>query len=105
MTLSATWHFGPEFGREHPLRLSVCGITRAEERYKLLGSVALIHVEGEQTAVHAEDVTSQALQLSFLIVPCRAVTFYEGQDIGHELYDAIRINGEGIRKFGAEVYG
>jgi len=39
--------------------MPVCFIS--EERHKLLGSVAPIHVEGEQTAVLATDVTSQAL--------------------------------------------
>ena len=40
----------------------------------MLGSVALIHVQGEQTAVHARDVTSQALQDSLVMVRSRAVT-------------------------------
>ena len=103
MTPAATWHFGPEFGREHLLNLPVCCI--AEERHKLLGSVAPIHVEGEQTAVLATDLTSQALQGLLVTVPGRAVTCYEGQDVGHERYDAVRIKVVGIRRFGAEVYG
>ena len=84
MTTAATRHFGPEFGREYTLHLPVCGITCAEERYEFLWSVAPIHVEGKQTAVLAADVTSLALQLSLVMVPGRAVTFYEGQDVGHE---------------------
>jgi len=63
---AATWHFGPEFGREHILHLLVCGVTCTEERYKLVWSVAPFHVEGKQTAVLAADVTNQALQLFFL---------------------------------------
>ena len=103
MTPAATWHFGPEFGREHLLHLPVCCIS--EELHKLLGSVAPIHVEGEQTAVLATDVTSQALQGSLVVVPDRAVTCYEGQDVGHERYDAVRIKILGTRTFGAEVHG
>ena len=102
MTPSATWHFGPEFGREH-LYLPICCI--AEERHKLLGSVAPILVEGEQTAVLATDVISQALQGFLVTVSGRAITCYEGQDVGHEQYDAVRIKVVGIRRFGAEVYG
>ena len=89
MTPSATRHFGPEFGCKHPLHLSVFGVTRAEESYKLLGSVAPIHVEGKQTGVLAADIAIQALQLSFVILPGRAVTFYEGQDVGDERYDDV----------------
>jgi len=95
LTPAATWHFGPEFGREHLLHLPVCDVTCAEERYKFLWSVAPIHVEGKHIAVFAADVTSQALQLS-VTVPGRGVTFYEGQDIGHERYDAERIKIVGI---------
>ena len=62
----------------------------------MLGSVAPIHVEGEQTALLATDVTSQALQGSLVMVPGRAVTCYEGQDVGHERYDAVRIKVIGI---------
>jgi len=91
LTPAATWHFGPKFGREHPLLLPVCGITSAEERYELLWSIAPIHVEGEQTAVLAADVTSQALQLALFMVPGRVVTYYEGQGVGHERYIAVGI--------------
>ena len=96
MTPAATWHFVPEFGREHLLHLPVCGVSCAEERYKFLWSVAPTHVEGKQTAVLAADVTSQALQLSSVMIPGRVDSFYEGQDIGHERYDAVRIKIVGI---------
>jgi len=45
LTAAATWHLGLEFGRELPLHLSVCDVTCAKERYKLMWSVAPIHVE------------------------------------------------------------
>ena len=63
-----------------------------------------IHVEFEQTAVLAADVTSQVLQLSLVAVPSRPSMFNEGQDVGHERYDAVRIKVVGTRRFGAEVY-
>jgi len=88
------WHFGPEIGREH-LQLPVCWID--EERRKLLDSVDPIHVEGEQTAVHAADVTSQDLQLSPVTVPCREVQLYKVHDVGQERYDSVRIKIIGIR--------
>jgi len=69
----------------------------------MLGSVALFHVKGEQTAVLATDVTSQALEGSLVMVPGRTVTCYEEQDVGHERYDAVRIKVLSIRRFGAEV--
>ena len=69
---TAPRNFGPEFGCKHPLHLPVC-IARVEERQEWRGSVASIPVEGEQTAVFAADVASQALQLSPVVVPCRAV--------------------------------
>ena len=47
-----------------------------------MGSVAPIHVQGEQAAVLAADVTSKALQLSPVTVPGRAVMFHEGQEVG-----------------------
>ena len=50
-----------------------------------------IHVEGEQTAVLASDITSEALQLSLVKIPGRTVTFYEGRDVGHERFDAVGI--------------
>jgi len=105
LTPGATGHFGPEFRREHPLHLPVCGIIPAEESHKLLGNIDPIHVEGEQTAVLAADITSQALQVLILTVLGRAVTFYEGQDFRNERYDAVRIKVVGIRSFGVEVYG
>jgi len=52
----------------------------------MFGSVAPIHVEGEKTAVLAADITSQALQLSPVMILGRAVTSYEFQ------YDAVRID-------------
>jgi len=82
---TATWHFGPEFGLEHHLHLAVCGSNLAEESDEVLGIVTPIHVEGKHTAVLAADVTSEALQLSPVTVPGLAVTFYEGQDVGHKL--------------------
>jgi len=102
LTPASTWHFGPEFGREH-LQMPVYCI--AEERHKLQGSVAPIHVESEQTAVLAANVTSQALHGSLVTVSGRAVTCYEGQDVGRVRYDAVPIKVVGIRRFGAEVYG
>jgi len=102
LTKSATGHIGPEFGSEFPLHQPVCCFT--EERYELLGCVAPIHVEGEQTALLAADIASQASQLSFFMVQCRAVSSYEGQHVGHERYNAIRIKEIYNRKFGAEVY-
>jgi len=68
MTPAATRYFGPEFGRQHLLHLPVCAVTRDEERYKMLGRVAPIHVESKRTAVRAADVATQALQLSFILV-------------------------------------
>ena len=91
MTPTAKWHFGPEFGLEHPLHLDVCGFNLAEESDELQGSVTPIHVEGKQTAVLAADVTNQALQLSLVIVPGRSVTFHEDQNVGHERFDAVGI--------------
>jgi len=69
----------------------------------LLGSVAPIHVQGEQTAVLAADVTCQALQLSFVTVPCRVLPLDNVHDVGHEWYDSVGI--KGIRRFGSEVLG
>jgi len=60
LTPAATRHFGHEFGREHPLHLSV-RVARVEERDELFGNVAPIHVEGEQIAVLAADVACLAL--------------------------------------------
>ena len=71
----------------------------------MLGSVALFHVKGEQTAVLATDITSQALHSSFVRVPGRAVSFYEGQNFGHERYDSLGIKVVCIRRFRVEVYG
>jgi len=98
------WNFGPELSREHPLHLGVSGSNLAEES-ELLVSVAPIHAEGKQTAVLAADVTSQALQLSPVTTPGRAVTFYEGHDVRHERYDAVRIKVVSIRRFGSEEHG
>jgi len=103
LTPTTTVHFSPEFSREHILHLTVC--LCVEKRYKLLGILASIHVEGEQTAVLASDVTTQTLQLSLVTVPGNAVTFYEKQDVGHERQDAVRIKVVGIRRFGTELYG
>ena len=75
LTSDATRQFGPEFGRERPLHLPVCGISCDKERCGLLGSVAPIHVEGELLAVLDAEVASQALQFSPVIVSGRAVTF------------------------------
>ena len=83
-----------------PIHLPV-SVTRVEERYEMLGSLAPIHVEGEQTAVIAADVATEDLQLSFILVPGRAVTTYECLDVGQERYDAVRIKVVGIRRFGA----
>jgi len=99
---AATRHFGTEFGCENPVHLQVC-VTRVEERYELLGSVAPIHVEGEQTALLAADVACQALQLFPFILPGRVVTSYESQDVGHKLYDAVRIKVECTRRLRAEL--
>ena len=96
-------HFGPEFFREYLLHLPGC--CNAERRHKLLGSLAPIRVEGEQKAVLATDVTSQALQGSLSMVPGLAITCYEDQDVGHEQYDAVRIKVESVVRFAAEVYG
>jgi len=47
LTPAATRQFGPEFGNEHPLDLSVLVAPNIEERNELLGYVTPIHVEGE----------------------------------------------------------
>ena len=83
LTPAATQHFAPKFGREHPLHMPVF-VTHVEERYELLGNVAPIHVEAEQTAVLAADVASQAMQLSLVIVPGHVVTPYECQEFGDD---------------------
>jgi len=70
MTTAAMCHFGPEFGREHTLLLIV-SITRVEEGNELPGSVAPIHVEGEQAAVFAAGFASKALELALFMVPGR----------------------------------
>jgi len=103
MTTAATRHLSLEFGCEHLVHLPFCRFV--EGRHKLLESVALIHVEGEQTAVLGPDVTSQVLQLSPVTVPGSAVTFYESQYVGHEQCDVVRIKIVGIRRFRSEVYG
>jgi len=82
LTPAATWHFGPEFGREHLIHQLVCGVTCAEERYKMLWIVTPILVEGEQIAVLAANITSQALQLSLLSFPGRAVNFMNARMSG-----------------------
>ena len=74
LTQGATRHFGHEFGRERHLHLSV-RVEGVEEHYDLFGSEAPFHVQGEETAVLAADVARQALQLSPVMVPCRAVAF------------------------------
>jgi len=51
LTPAATRQAGNEFGRDHPLHLSVCFDPTIEEREELLGSVTPIHVEGKYTAV------------------------------------------------------
>jgi len=70
----------------------------------MLWIVAPIHVQGEQTAVLATDVTSQAMQLSPVTVPGRAFPLYKVHDVGHEWYDAVGIKIVGIRRFGSEVH-
>ena len=90
MTPAAAWYFGPENGREHSLHL--------------LLSVAPIDLESEQTAVLAAEVASQAFLLSPVMVPGRAVTYYEFQDVGPERYDVIRIKVLSTRRFWLEVY-
>jgi hypothetical protein len=65
------------------LHLSVCIAHTGEERGELLGGVTPVHVEGENTAVLATDVTGQALQVSVVIVAVRAVSAYERTDRGH----------------------
>jgi len=89
MTRAATQHFGPEFGRELPLHLPICGDSCAEERYELLGIVAPIHVDSKQTTVLAADVASPALQLSLFMVAGRSVTSYECQFVGQKRYNAV----------------
>jgi len=79
----------PQFGREHLIYLSVCFAPTVEERDELLWDVTTVHVEGEKTAVLATYVTDQALQLSVLTVPFRAVVTYERLDKRHEWYNAI----------------
>jgi len=70
-----------------------------------VGSVAPVHVQGEQTAVLAADVNCQALQLSFVTIPGRSVPLDKVHDIGHEWYDAVGIKIVSIRRFGSEVHG
>jgi len=89
LTPAATRHCGPEFGCVHPLHLPICGFSRVEGRYEWLEIVAPIAVEGEHTAVLAADVASQALQVSFLMLPGRVVKFYECHDVGQKRYDAV----------------
>jgi len=103
LTPAATRQSGPEFGHKHPIHLSV-RVARAEERDEFFRSVAPIHVEDEQTAVLAADVARHALQLSPIMVPGRAVASYESPDVGHERYDAIRIEVVCTQRFGPEVY-
>jgi len=91
LTPTATRHFGLEFGHELPLQLPGCCVAHVKNRHELLGHVAPIRVEGEQTAVLAAAFAIQALQLFPVIVPVRAVASYKCQEVGHERYDAIRI--------------
>ena len=77
----------------------------SEERHKLLGIVAPVHVQGEQTAVLAADLTCQALQLSFVKISGRAVPPENVHDFGHERYDAVGIKLVGLRRFGSEMHG
>ena len=89
LTPATTRQGGPKFGREHLLHLSICNAPTGEECDELLRGVNPVRVEGEKTAVLATDVTGQALLLSFVIDPGRAVVTYERLDRGHEWYNEI----------------
>ena len=71
---------------------------------RIAWSVAPVHVQGEQTSVLAADVTCQALQLSFVTIPGRAIPLDKVHDVGHERYDAVEIKIVGIRRSGSEVH-
>jgi hypothetical protein len=75
LTPAATRQGGSKFGREHLLHDSVCIAPTGEERDELLWGVTPVHVEGEKTAVLDTEVTDQALKLSLVIFPGRAVSF------------------------------
>jgi len=62
-------------GREHLRHLSLYIAPTGEERDELLWGAKPVHVEGENTAVLAAEVTGQTLQLSLDIFPSVAVVF------------------------------
>ena len=81
-------------------------IPSVQEFDNLARAIPLASIEGEQAAVLATDVASEALQLSPIVVPDGAIATYEGVDGGNKSgRHAVRIKVVGTRGFGQELNG